>query len=493
MTGLLHEKEFSRKHFVKAGGALVISFGALGALGAGKADATDYGSDGGARMLNNDGLTPPLNSVDSYFVVNPDNTVTVFGEKVEYGQGTTTGLRMIVAEELGISRDQVVWVRPETGVSPNQGGTYGSNGTASGGPQLRAASAYAAQALLGLASSSLGVPVANLTVANGVVSGGGKQVTYGDLIAGKLFNVTMPVTTISQGVAPAKAVGQYTIVGTRIPRIDIPDKVTGRFTYMQNVRVPGMLHGRIVRPRGQAAYGTGAPIISVDKDSVAHIPNVEIIQRGNFLGVVAPHEYDAIQAASELKVVWQQTPTLPGSGNIFGQMRAQDTAGLTTNSVKASVGQDVNAALASAAKVVSATYTYAYQSHAPIGPNCCIADVGPTSAVVLSSTQDIYNTQSKIAILLGLPVTSVKVQYWDGGGTFGASCYADCADAAAIMSQVVGKPVRVQFMRWDEFGWDSYGPAVLADVKAGIDGSGNIVAYSSTAWGHPYVPYSGTG
>src|SRR5579871_2294007 len=203
MTGLLHEKEFSRKHFVKAGGALVISFGALGAR---KADATDYGSDGGARMLNNDGLTPPLNSVDSYFVVNPDNTVTVFGEKVEYGQGTTTGLRMIVAEELGISMDQVVWVRPETGVSPNQGGTYGSNGTASGGPQLRAASAYAAQALLGLASSSLGVPVANLTVANGVVSGGGKQVTYGDLIAGKLFNVTMPVTTINQGVAPAKAV-----------------------------------------------------------------------------------------------------------------------------------------------------------------------------------------------------------------------------------------------------------------------------------------------
>ena len=174
-------------------------------------------------------------------------------------------------------------------------------------------------------------------------------------------------------------------------------------------------------------------------------------------------------------------------------MRAQDAAGLTTNVIKVSVGGDVNAALASAAKVVSATYSYSYNSHSPIGPNCAIVDVGPTSARVFSSTQDIYNTQGRIANITGLPVTSVTVQYWDGGGTFGASCYADVADSAALMSQAVGAPVRVQLMRWDEFGWDSYGPPTLADVKAGIDANGNIVAYSSTQWGHPYVPYSGTG
>ena len=448
---------------------MIVGFSLAGSALAGRAEATDYGSDGGIRQFNNSGLAPALNSVDSWLVVNPDSTVTVFGEKVEYGQGTTTGLRMIAAEELGLGMDQIVWVRPETGVSPNQGGTYGSNGTASGGPQIRAAAAYGLQALLGLASANLGVPVGSLSTTRGVISGAGRSVSFGSLIAGKLFNVTMPVTSINQGVAPAKPANEYTLVGTPVPRVDIPDKITGAFTYMQNVRVPGMLHGRVVRPRGQAAYGTGAPIVSIDPTSIAGIQGAKVVQKGNFLGVVAPHEYDAIQAAAILKAAWQETDTLPGNGNIFAQMRAQDAAGLTTNVIKVSVGGDVNAALASAAKVVSATYSYSYNSHSPIGPNCAIVDVGPTSARVFSSTQDIYNTQGRIANITGLPVTSVTVQYWDGGGTFGASCYADVADSAALMSQAVGAPVRVQFMRWDEFGWDSYGPPTLADVKAGID------------------------
>src|SRR5262249_13535715 len=156
------------------------------------------------------------------------------------GQGTTTGLRQIAAEELGISFDQIRWVRPETGVTPNQGATVGSGSISRGGPQIRAAAAYAAQTLLGLASTQLGASASSLSVQNGVVSGGGKSVKYGDLLGGKLFNAVLPATALNQGVAPAKPVSSYTVVGTRVPRVDIPAKVTGAFTYMHNVRVPGM-------------------------------------------------------------------------------------------------------------------------------------------------------------------------------------------------------------------------------------------------------------
>jgi nicotinate dehydrogenase subunit B len=473
-------KEFSRKTFLKGSGALVVGFSAVGAGVAAKT-ATAAGT-----------AAPSLNALDSWLIVHADNTVTVLGEKLEYGQGTTTGLRQIAAEELGIGFEQVRWTRPQTGIQPNHGGTYGSNGTASGGPQIRAAAAYGAQTLLGLASAQLGVPVGSLSVDKGVISGGGKSIKYADLLAGKTFNVTLPVTTLNPGVAPAKAPDAYKIVGTRVPRWDIPDKVKGTFTYMHNVRVPGMLHGRIVRPRGQGAYGSGAPIVSIDVSSIKNIPNVQIVRKGDFLGVVAPHEYDAIQAAAQLKVKWQDVQTLPGSGDIWGQMRAQDAAGLTQNSIRAASG-DVAAGLASAAKVVANTFKISYQTHGPIGPSCAIADVRPGSAMVLCSTQDIYTTQTRLTLLLGMTPDQITVQYWDGGGTFGASGYQDAADAAALLSQGVGKPVRLQNMRWDEHGWDTYGPAITADVRAGIDSKGNIVAYDASAFGHPQVPYSGTG
>jgi CO/xanthine dehydrogenase Mo-binding subunit len=407
---------------------------------------------------------------------------------VEYGQGTTTGLRQIAAEELDVGFDQIRWVRPQTGLTPNQGATVGSGSIARGGPQLRAAAAYAKQTLLGLASAQLGVGAAGLSVENGVVTGGGRSVKYGDLLGGKVFDVTLPTTALQQGVAPAKAPSAYKLVGTRVPRVDIPDKVTGAFTYMHNVRVPGMLHGRVVRPRGQAAYGSGAKPVAIAESSIKHLPGVQIVRKGDFVGVVAPHEYDAIQAAAQLKVTWDDRPTLPGSGNVFKQYRDQDAAGQTTNTIRASVG-DVAAGFASATKVLAATYRVGYQTHGPLGPNCAIADVKAGSAMVLSPTQSIYDTQFTLSIALGVPQSAITVQYWDGGGTFGSSGYDDVTQAAAVMSQVVGKPVRVQFMRWDEHGWDTYGPATLADVRAGIDAKGNVVAYDSTAWGHPYVPY----
>jgi CO/xanthine dehydrogenase Mo-binding subunit len=478
MTGMLNS-EFSRKTFIKGGGALIVGFGVLGSalVDAAHADLITYPA-------------APPSSIDGWITIHADNTVTVMSGVIEMGQGTTTGLRQVAAEELDIAVDQVRWVRPETGVTPSQGPTYGSRGMRFGSPNIRAAAAYAREVLLGLAATQLGVPVSGLSVDKGVVSGGGRSVTYGALLGSKKFNVTMPVVAIGPGVAPAKSPSSYKVVGTRVPRVDIPAKVVGSHTYLQNVRVPGMLHGRVVRPRGQAAYGAGAPIMSIDESSIRNIPGVRIVRRKEFVGVVAEREYDAIRAAAQLKVTWQDKPTLPSSGNLFKQMRDQDAAGQTTNTIRASAGEIVQG-LAGAAKTYSASFSHAYQMHAPIAPHAAIADVRPGRAVVLCSSQDIYSAQNQsLPPVLNMPAPQITVQYWESGGTFGSSCYNDAAQAAAILSQELGKPVRVQFMRWDEHGWTGLGQAVLGDVRAGIDANGKIVAYDHTGWGLPYIPYN---
>ncbi len=289
--------------------------------------------------------------IDSWLSIHADNTATVKLGMVELGQGSPTGLLMVAAEELNMDFTQMKMLSNDTDVTPNQGGTYGSQALQVGGKQTRAAAAAAYQALLGMASTHLGVPVGSLTVSKGVVSGGGKTVTYGELIGGKLFNVTIPASynlapipsffggpaSAGAGLAPGapgtKSASAYTLVGKSPgpPRIDIPAKVIGTYTYVHNIRIPGMLHGRVVRPRGQGAYGDGtAPkVLSVDPSSISHIPNVKVVQQNNFVGVVAPKEYDAIQAAAQLKVTWAPMPPLPGVGNLWGQMRSQDKAGQT--------------------------------------------------------------------------------------------------------------------------------------------------------------------
>jgi CO/xanthine dehydrogenase Mo-binding subunit len=354
-----------------------------------------------------------------------------------------------------------------------------------------------------MASTKLGVPVANLTVTNGVVSGGGRTVTYGQLIGDQLFNVAMPasfgmtptavsarqVAGLANGQAPAKPYSAYTIVGTSVPRIDIPWKVAGTYTYIHNVKVPGMLHGRVVMPRGQAAYGFTAPVLSIDRSSIAHLPNVQVVQLNSFVGVVAPHEYDAIQAAASLKVKWDTTPALlPSTGNLFKQMRAQDSSGAATASYVRNIG-NVDVALASAAKVISQSYSWQYQCRAVIGPACAIADVTPNSALILSNSKNPHDTLNTVAAALGLPPTSVEVRFFEGSSDYGWANYNDVVNAAAVLSQAVGKPVRVQFMRWDEHGYDNYGPPAMHDLRAGMDAQGNIVGFDATTLGLPYYFY----
>ena len=391
----------------------------------------------------------------------------------------------------------------DSDVTPITGVKAASNTIANAGRGVRAAAAWAGQTLLGLASTQLGVPVSQLSVSKGVVSGGGKTVTYGQLLGGKLFNVQMPAsynmtasttrTTSSTsrrrrtGQSPAKSVSKYKLVGTSPPRIDIPDDLAGTTTYVQNVRVPGMLHGRIVRPRGQAVYGFGAPIVSVDESSIKHIPNVKVVRKGDFLGVVAPHEFDAIQAAALLKVKWADPPAvLPGNGNEFKGMRALDSAGKSVQT--ATVAGNVDAALASAAHVVSQSYGWPTTNHTPIGPQCTLADVTPQGARILTWTQDVYKTRAAVAPVIGMPENRVRVTHYPGGGTYGYCQYVDVAQSAALMSQIVGAPVRVQLMRWDEIGWDQTPPGALFDIRAGVDAKGNIVGFDQTQF---YPQYKG--
>jgi CO/xanthine dehydrogenase Mo-binding subunit len=484
MTGLIPEREFSRKTVVK-GGALVVGFALAGSALTGKARAAAPTAAG---------YLPDPNQVDSWLTIGADNTATLNTSQIETGNGIMTGFLMIAAEELDMDLSQMRYGPDDTYIVLATGGEGGSNAIAGTAGPIRAAAVSARQALLGLASTKLGVPAGSLTVSKGVVSGGGQTVTYGQLIGGSLFHVAMPPsynmalvggfgppTGLTAGQSPAKPISSYSLVGTSPARVDIPSKVTGTYTYVHNVHIPGMLHGRVVRPRGQGAWGAGAPIVSVDPTSIAHIPNVQIVQKGDFLGVVAPLEWNAIQAAVQLKVTWKDDPILPGNGNLFGAMRAETTS----DAVQASNG-NANAGLASAATVISHSYSYPYNGHLPIGPMCCVADVTPTGATIFSSTQDIESLASTVASIIGMTPSQVRVKYYEGSGSYGSNTQEDVAESAALMSQSVGKPVRVQFMRWDEHGWDYYGPGHTVDLTAGVDAKGNIVGYSYTGWQIPY-------
>jgi CO/xanthine dehydrogenase Mo-binding subunit len=489
MTGLLHEKEFSRKSFVKGGGALIVGFSLAGSALAGKASAIDGDIP--------TGYNPDINQVDSWFAITSDNLGVLKTSQIETGNGITTGFLQVVAEELDMDISQMRYglFNPnshtvvDTYNAVSSGGEGGSNAMSGTGPKIRNVATLARAALLSMASAKLGVPVANLTVDKGVVSGGGQTVKYGDLIGGKLFKLGNANVSLQPGVAPAKAFSAYKTVLTDpnpVMRIDIPDKVTGKYTYVHQVRVPGMLHGRMVRPRGQGAYPYNSNVpISVDASSISHIPNAKVVQVNNFLGVVAPKEFDAIQAAAQLKVVWNTNPILPGTGNLWSHYRDMDTQGKIVASLNAATKGNVDTALASAAHTVSGTYKHHYQGHMPIGPSCAVADVQSDHATIWSNTQNVYNLVTDLTnVLSPLQAPQIHVLFYEGSGSFGNGCVAfDTAESAAIMSKAVGAPVRLQMMRWDEHGWTHYAPAIMYDMRAGVDASGNIVAYEATGFG----------
>lgn len=472
MSAPLDPAGASRRRLLQ-GGALMVGFQLLG-LGR-SAHAVSPGPVPGLVP----GPVPDARQVDSWIVIHADNTASLLSGRSEIGQGGIQGLLQIAAEELDMSIGQLRAGPSETGRAPETGESDASSTIEIAGSLVRQAAAEARQALCGMAAARFGVAPDAVLVEGGIVTVKGdprRQVTYGELIGDRRFDVKLT------GKAPLKPATSYRIVGKAVPRLNVKEKVTGQFEYMQGVRVPGMLHGRVVRPRGQGPYGKVARVLNIDRASVADIPGVQIVHRGAFVGVVAPREWDAVKAAQRLAVTWEKVSGLPGNAGLHRAMRAARSE----DSVILESG-DVAGAFKGAPFVVRASYRAPYQAHAPFAPNCAIADVRTDGADVTCTTQGIYVTRMEVGKVTGLPLEKIVVRHVEGSGTYGPSCYHDVAQAAAIMSQAVGKPVRVQFMRWDEFGWDGYGPAHLAELQVAADRHGKLVGYQYDGWQHGWI------
>lgn len=450
----------SRRGLLKSGGTLLLGFNFL--------------PSGLAQQREAQPGPPDPQQIDSWIAIHSDNTATVYIGFAELGQGCSTALLQVAAEELDLGMDQVRTVGLDTHLTPNQGGTYSSQAMRRGGPQVQRAAAEARQALLELAADYLSLPLSALHVENGIISGLGDDnafTTYGELIGDRRFELAFT------GTAPLKSASEYKWVARPQPRKDIPLKASGAYVFLQHQRLPGMLHGRIVRPRGQGAYRDGVQVLGVDEASIAGIP-ARVLRQGNFIGVVAEREWDAVRAAEALQVTWERPASLPTMSALFSQMEAATT----TDRVALERG-DV-AAFENARFQSTFTATGPYQAHAPFAPNCAVADVRADSALVLCASQDIYNTRNVIARLLDMEPTQVRVQYHESSGTYGHSCWDDAAQAAVILSRLAGKPVRVQFMRHDEHGWDTYGPAHLGKVRVAADADGRLLSYEYEGWQH---------
>lgn len=454
----------SRRALLKAGGGLVVALQLPCAWSANA--ATSRGSVAGP---------PDAKQVDSWLAIHADGTATLYLGFAELGQGATTALLQVAAEELDLDLDQIRAAPLDTHVSVNQGGTYSSASVARGRPQIAAAAATARAALMSLAATRLGAPVETLTVARGRVSAPGtrRSATYGELLGGRTFDLAVSAD------AKPKATDGYRLIGKPVPRGDLRARVDGTRRYLQQQTLPGMLHGRIVRPRGQSAYGLGARPLEVDDAPLASIPGARLFRKGDFLGVVAPREWDAIRAASAVRVRWDDSPALSGSDELYAAMQADrsDAKPLLERG-------DVASAFAAAKHVATHRCHGPYQAHAPFAPNCALADIRADGGRVLCGSQDIYTARRTIAALLGFEPEQLRVQFVEGAGTYGHSSYDDVAQAAALLSQMAGAPVRVQFMRWDEQGWDTYGPAHVGEVRVAASEDGRLTAYQYDGWHH---------
>ena len=408
--------------------------------------------------------------LDDRIAIGPDGTVTVFSGKVELGTGVRTALAQIVAEELDVPFERIRMVMGDTALSPDEGYTAGSQTIKVGGSALRNAAAEARRALLEMAADRLDATLDELTVRDGVVAvrhHPDRTITYAELMGGKKFQRTVT------GEAPLKPAAEYQIVGTSVPRVDLPLKLTGQPSFVQDLRLTGMLHGRVVRPPSP-----GATFVAMDEGSVRDIAGlVKIVQRGNYIAVVAEREEQAVRAAEQLKVEWRETPTLPRMEDLYGVLRSQPA----TDNVLNDEG-DVESALAQAAQTLHATYYQPYHSHASIGPSCAVADAREDGITVWASTQGPNPLRGALAQLLETPVEKIHVIHVEGSGCYGQNGADDVAADAAFLSQAAGRPVRVQWSRAEEFVWEPKGPAMVMEVRGGLDAGGNVVAWDYNVW-----------
>lgn len=470
-------KEFTnpfvtRRGLLAGAGALVVSFAIPAEVQEGLAQ--------GATAAGAAGKKPPLtpDQLDSWIAVHQDGSVTAFFGKMDMGQGVDVAIGQIVAEELDVPFARVKVMMGDTAITVNQGGASGSTGIQKGGVSLRNAAAEARRVLVEMAAQRLKLPTEQLTVTDGVVIATGnrsKRVSYGELIGGRYFDVKMEWNgkygndLVATGKAKPKQPDQYKIVGQPVPRNDVAGKVFAYTDFVTDVKVPGMVHGRMIRPPV-----AGAMPVAVDESSVRDIPGVKVVRKQGFLGVVADKEWDAIRASERLKITWSPGPSpFPSQNSLYDHIRK---APVLKREVVVNKGA-VEPAIAGAARVITAEYEWPFQSHASMGPACAVADVRDGQAIVWTGSQKPHFARDGVAKMLNLPPGKVHAIWVPGPGSYGRNDAGDAAIDAALLSQAIDRPVRLQGMRHEGHAWDPKGPASLHRARAGLDAQGNVVAY----------------
>ncbi len=494
MTKFEKPAAFSRRALLKSGGALVVSIGMPVSLDTVLA-VSDAGAQGAAGQFAA-AVKPPLtpDQLASYIAVNADGTVAAFFGKMDMGHGLTVAIAQMVAEELDVPFKAVKVYLADTATSVNQGGASGSTGIQLGGKQLRVAAAEARRVLVEMAAQKLSVPADQLTVVDGVVQAkadAAKKVSYTELIGGRYFNVPLEWnkqygnTLYAPGKAQPKKPSEYKIVGQPIHREDVGPKVFAKEDFVTDVKLPGMVHGRILRPPV-----AGSVPVKVDEASIKDIPGARVVWKNGFIGVVADHEWDAIQAMQKLKVEWSQPePPFPPQASLYDHIRKSSVRKRTVEKENGNVDD----AFKSAAKVIEAEYEWPFQSHAPMGPACALVDVKDGFATCYTGSQKSHFVQQGIAATLELPLDKVHVVWVTGPGSYGRNDADDCAADAAVLSKAVGKPVRLQYMREQGTGWDPKGPASIHTARMAFDASGNITAYEFTSKGFSRIDVNTNG
>ena len=466
----------TRRQFVKTGGALFVGFGLVG---------RDLFENTATAATAKHSLNASLSS--SWFEIHADNTIVMRTGKVDFGQSTAhTAYKQIVAEELSVPYEAITTVvMGDTDRTPDGG--FSAGFLEYGGQNLRKAAAYTYQAILDLASTTLGVHKNQLTVKDGVITGGGKRLTYGELVRGQELKLTIPVegelTTMFgltvAGKPPMKPTRDYTIIGNSFANTVTPGKVMGLEQWVTNVRLPNMLHGRVVHPKT-----LGSTLVAAGTLDKAKFPNAKVVVKGNLVGVVAPSEWEAVKAAQDLAntTKWTDWKALPGHTQVHQWMREKADWASTPVAKGDKNSGAVAPAFASAAKTLKASYELPYMKHAPIGPTIAVGDVRPDGTVfVHTHNQNPQALRGQIAMMLGTPVDNVVVRIYAGPGHYGRSNggNAGAEDEAVILSQAVGQPVRVQWMRPEDLQWSTQSPAAYSDVRIGVDAHGVITAYEA--------------
>jgi len=457
--------ELNRRVFLLASGALAIALVACSPR-----DAATIAAAAKPQLMPD--------QLDSFLAINPDGIVTVFYGRIDGGQGLEVSIAQMVAEELDVPLERVRMVMSDTARTVNMGGASGALGVSRSGMHLRSCAAEARRLLLEMAGDALGAPADSLTVSDGVIrTSVGESISYAQLIGGRYFDAKLTWNgeygndLVVSGNAKTKEPSEFKIIGTSPRRKDLPLKVFGRLDLVNDVRLPNMLHARMIRPKV-----AGAVPVSVDESSIADIPGARVVKIKDLLAVVAPKEWNAIRAAERLKVNWSQSrPNFPGHDKLHEHIR---NAPVIARRIETENGS-VEEGLRNAARVIEGEYEFPTQSHASLGPACGVADVKDGEATVWTSTQKPHYARDGIADLLGLPPERVRAIWMFGTGSYGRNDQGDATADAAVLSQHLGVPVRVQYMRHEGLAWDPKGTASVNRSRAGIDASGKVVAYEN--------------